>query len=42
MRKLKNGKSADLDGITCEKIKNGGESVIDWIWKLFNKAFVEV
>jgi hypothetical protein len=41
VRKLKNGKSAGIDGITGEMIKNGGEIVIDWIWKLCNKAFVE-
>ena len=40
-RKLKNGKSAGIGGITGEMIKNGGECVIDWIWKLCNKAFVE-
>ena len=30
-RKLKNGKSAGIDEITGEMIKNGGEMVIDWI-----------
>ena len=29
------------DGIACEIIKNGGENVIEWIWKLCNRAFVE-
>src|SRR5678815_774823 len=32
VRKLKNGKSAGIDEITGEMIKNGGEMVIDWIW----------
>ena len=41
VRKLKNGKSAGIDGITGEMIKNGGEKVIDWIWKLCSRAFVE-
>jgi hypothetical protein len=41
VRKLKNGKSPGIDGITGEMIKNGGENVIDWIWKLCNKAFAE-
>ena len=41
VRKLKNGKSAGSDGVTGEMIKNGGKCVIDWIWKLCNKAFVE-
>ena len=41
VRKLKNGKSAGIGGITGEMIKNGGDSVMDWIWKLCNKAFLE-
>ena len=41
VKKLKNGKAAGIYGITGEMIKNGGESVIDWIWKLCNKAFNE-
>ena len=40
VKKLKNGKSAGIDGITGEMIKNGGDRVIDWIWKLCNKAFL--
>src|SRR5678815_3272518 len=39
VRKL-NGKPAGIDEITGEMIKNGGEMVIDWIWKLCNKAFM--
>src|SRR5678815_3512449 len=41
VRKLKNGKSASIDEITGEMIKNGGEMVIDWIWKLCNKSIME-
>src|SRR5678815_6172149 len=41
VRKLKNGKSSDIDEITSEMIKNGGKMVIDWILKLCNKAFME-
>ena len=41
VRKLKNGKAAGIDEITGEMIKNGGERVIDWIWKLCKKAFEE-
>src|SRR5678816_1952508 len=41
VRKLKNGKSAGIDEITGEMIKNGGKMVIDWILKLCNKAFME-
>ena len=38
---MKNSKSASIDGIIGEMIKDGGECLIDWIWKLCNKAFVE-
>ena len=41
VRKFKNGKSAGIDEITGEMIKNGGKMVIDWILKLCNKAFME-
>ena len=37
VRKLKNGKSAGIDGMTGEMIKNGGKRVIEWIWKLLKK-----
>ena len=37
--KLKNGKSAGRDEITGEIIKGGGDSVVDWIWRLCNIAF---
>src|SRR5678816_2416534 len=40
VRKLKYDKSAGMDEITGEMIKNGDEMVIDWIWKLCNKAFM--
>src|SRR5678815_4246569 len=40
VKKLKNGKSAGIDEITGEMTKNGGEIVIDLIWKLCNKAFI--
>lgn len=39
MRRLK---STGMDETTSEMIKNKGEIVIYWIWKLFNKAFVEI
>ena len=41
VRKLKNGKSAGIDEITGQMIKNGGEMVIDWIGKLCKNAFME-
>src|SRR5678816_3949849 len=41
VRKLKNGKSVGIDEITGEMLKNGGEMVIDSIWKLCNKAFMQ-
>ena len=37
--KLKNGKAADKDEITQEMIKDGGDRMVDWIWKLCNMAF---
>ena len=37
--KLKNGKLAGKDEITGEMIKNGGDRVVDWIWRLCNVAF---
>src|SRR5678815_963144 len=41
VRKLNNGKSAGIDEITGEMFKNGREMVIEWNWKLCNKAFME-
>lgn len=38
---MKNGKSSGMNRITCEMLKNGREIVIEWIWKLCNKTFVE-
>ena len=37
--KLKNGKAADKGEITGEMIKDGGDRVVDWIWRLCNMAF---
>ena len=37
--KIKNGKPAGKDEITGEMIKRGGDSVVDWIWKLCNMTF---
>ena len=34
--KLKNGKAAGKDEITGERIKGGGNRVVDWIWLLIN------
>ena len=39
MGKLKNGKATGKDEITGEKIKGGGDRVVDWIWRLCNMAF---
>ena len=36
MRKHKNGKAAGKDEITEEMIKAGGDTVVDWIWRLCN------
>ena len=35
MGKLKKGK----DEVTGEMIKDGGNRVVDWIWRLHNMAF---
>ena len=40
--KLKNGKAASKDEITREMIKDGGDRVVDWIWRLCNMAFESV
>ena len=37
--KLKNGKATGKDEITGEMIKDGGDRVVDWIWRLCNMAF---
>ena len=37
--KHKNGKVKGKDEITGEMIKDGGDRVLDWIWRLGNMAF---
>ena len=37
--KLKNGKAASKDEITIEMKKDGGDRVVDWIWRMSNMAF---
>ena len=37
--KLKNEKAVGKDEITGERIKGGGDRVVDWIWRLCNMAF---
>ena len=39
--KVKNGKAAGKNKITGEMIK-GGDRVVDWIWRLCNRAFESV
>ena len=34
VKKLRNGKAAGEDSIVPELLKNGGASLIDWLWKL--------
>ena len=34
--KLKNGKAASKDEVTEEKVKGGGDIVVDWMWRYFN------
>ena len=36
---LKNGGAVGKDEVSEEEIKNGGESGISWIWKLYNMDF---
>ena len=39
VRKLKNRKAAGKDEVMGEMIKGGGDSLVDWIWRLCNMAF---
>ena len=39
MGKLKNGKAAVKDEVTGERIKGGGNRVVDCIWSLCNMGF---
>ena len=39
VKKLKNGKAAAKDEVTEEMEKDGGNVVVDWIWKLYIMAF---
>ena len=32
-------KALNKDEVTEEMIKGGGDRVVDWIWRLYNKAF---
>src|SRR5277367_4523890 len=41
LKEMKGGKAAGVDNITPEMIKEGGEEMVGWMCKLFNKAFVE-
>src|SRR5277367_2095428 len=41
LKEMKGGKAAGVDNITPEIIKEGGEEMVGWMCKLFNKAFVE-
>ena len=36
---LKNGKAAGKDEVTGEMVMDGGDTVMEWIWKLCNMAF---
>ena len=40
VEKLKNGKAAGKDEVSVEMIKDGGNRVVHWIWRLCNMAFV--
>ena len=34
VKRLRNGKAAGEDGIVPELLKNGGTSLVDWLWEL--------
>ena len=37
--KLRNRKSSGKDEVTGKMIKDGGNRVVDWIWRLCNMAY---
>ena len=39
MGKLKNEKASVKDKITGKMIRDGGDRVVDWIWRLCNMTF---
>ena len=41
VRKLKKGKSAGLDGVCVEMIKEGGKSMLLWLVRMFNVCWKE-
>ena len=41
VKKIKNGKAPGIDGITSEMLKYGGESMIEWLTRMYNVCFVE-
>ena len=41
MAKLKNGKVAAKDNIVAERLKNGGEAIVDWVTELVQARSVE-
>ena len=38
VRKLKNGKAPGSDEIVAELVKNGGQTMVDWLWELLREV----
>ena len=38
LKKIKGGKTAGIYGIVEEMLKNGGNSITDWLLRIFNKC----
>ena len=38
LKKMKSGKSAGMDGIVVEILKNGSISITDWLLRIFNNC----
>ena len=41
MKKIKTGKAPGIDGVCGEMLKYGGDSIVEWIWKLCKLAWEE-
>ena len=39
VRNLKNGKALGSDEIVAELVKNGGQVMVDWLWKLLREVW---
>ena len=41
VKKLKGGKSPEVDGLTSKMLKSGGECLLEWLRKIFNACVLE-